>query len=194
MSLYLIRHGQTRGNLERRYTGCRTDEPLCPEGIQTLQKLRLPPVSRVVCSPMKRCLQSAGILFPGAAPETVPDFRECDFGAYEGRNFEELKDSAAYRAWVSSGGELPFPGGESRGAFAARCVRAFDALRLRETPGDCALVVHGGTIMAILEAYARPAGGYFDFQTGCGEGYVLEKDGRYRKLGPAFAAAADSRL
>ena len=194
MSLYLIRHGQTRGNLERRYTGCRTDEPLCPEGAETLKRLRPPAVSRVICSPMKRCLQSAGILFPGSLPEIVPDFRECDFGDFEGRNFEELKDSAAYRAWVSSGGGLPFPGGESREAFAARCVRAFGALRLWEGRGDCALVVHGGTVMAILEAYARPAGGYFDFQTGCGEGYVLEEDGRYRKFGPAFAAAADSRL
>ena len=193
MSLYLIRHGQTRGNLEHRYTGCRTDEPLCPEGLEPLKKLRLPPVSRVICSPMKRCLQSAGILFPGRVPEIVPDFRECDFGDFEGKSFEELKDSEAYCAWVSSGGELPFPGGESRKAFAARCVRAFGALRLWESPGNCALVVHGGTIMAILEAYAMPAGEYFDFQTGCAEGYVLEEDGRYRKL-PASAVAADSCL
>ena len=29
MSVYLIRHGLTNGNLEGRYIGCRTDEPLC---------------------------------------------------------------------------------------------------------------------------------------------------------------------
>ena len=31
MTVFLLRHGQTRGNLERRYTGS-TDEPLCPQG------------------------------------------------------------------------------------------------------------------------------------------------------------------
>ena len=29
MRWVLIRHGQTQGNLEHRYIGCRTDEPLC---------------------------------------------------------------------------------------------------------------------------------------------------------------------
>ena len=37
MRWILIRHGQTQGNRERRYIGCRTDEPLCPEGIAQLQ-------------------------------------------------------------------------------------------------------------------------------------------------------------
>ena len=44
MTVYLIRHGQTQGNLERRYIGS-TDQPLCPAGREALGPL--PPVDRV---------------------------------------------------------------------------------------------------------------------------------------------------
>ncbi|MBR4234802.1 MAG: histidine phosphatase family protein [Clostridia bacterium] len=182
MKLYLIRHGLTKGNLERRYIGCRTDEELCEEGIARLRALRLPPVGRVVASPLKRCVQSAQILYPGVKPELVPDFRECDFGDFEGKNYTELSGDPAYQAWIDSNGELPFPGGESRKQFAERCVRAFKRLNLFAGGSDCALVAHGGTLMAIMEACAVPHGEYFDFQTGCAEGFVLEKDGSYTRV------------
>jgi len=182
MSVLLIRHGQTKGNLERRYIGCRTDEGLCEAGRAALRDKKIPPVKRVFASPMRRCIETAAILFPGAEPIAVPDFRECDFGAFEGFNYSELNGRADYQAWIDSGGELPFPRGESRAAFAARCARAFDELRPRLFEEDCALVVHGGTIMAIMEKNARPQAGYFDFQVSCGAGYILEEDGTYRAL------------
>lgn len=182
MKIYLIRHGLTQGNLEGRYIGCRTDEALCEKGVALLGALCLPRVRRVFVSPMKRCVQSARILYPGVEQEIVPDFRECDFGAFEGKNYAELNGDGDYQAWIDSGGELPFPGGESREAFAARSVRAFEALDPFALEEDCALVVHGGTIMAVMEAFARPRGSYFDFQLKCGEGFVLERDGSYGYL------------
>ncbi len=181
MSVYLIRHGLTKGNLEGRYIGCRTDEALCEQGIKQLETLRMPKVSRVFVSPMKRCIQSAEILFPGAEQIVVPDFRECDFGAFEGKNYSELNGDPAYQAWIDSGGELAFPGGENRKQFAQRCVCAFEKLGLLASDEDCAVVAHGGTVMAIMEKYARPHGGYFDFQVKCGEGYIMEMNGNYTK-------------
>ena len=182
MTFYLIRHGQTQGNIERRYIGCRTDEPLCEAGVAALRARSYPAVKRVFVSPMRRCLETAAIICPGIEPEIVGDFRECDFGAFEGMNYAELNGRADYQAWIDSGGELPFPGGESRAEFAGRCLRAFEALRARGLHEDCALVVHGGTVMAVMEKYARPAGGYFDFQVKCGAGFALEEDGRYAAL------------
>ncbi|MBR2571913.1 MAG: histidine phosphatase family protein [Clostridia bacterium] len=177
MRWILIRHGETRGNAQKRYIGCRTDEPLSSAGIAALRAKRYPPVARVFSSPMKRCLMTADIIYPMHRPESIRDFRECDFGIFEGYNYSELKDSADYQRWIDSGGRRPFPGGESREAFAARCVRAFEALRARPRAGDSALVVHGGTIMAILEAFAAPHRDYFDYQTACGEGFILEESG-----------------
>ena len=44
------------------------------------------------------------------------------------------------------------------------------------------MVAHGGTLMAIMEKFAVPEGGYFDFQVGNGEGFVMEEDGTYRRI------------
>jgi len=180
MKWILIRHGQTQGNLERRYIGCRTDEPLCEQGIVALQAREYPLVRKVYVSPMKRCVETAALLYPGVPAEMIEDLRECDFGEFENRNYAELNGRADYQAWIDSGGELPFPGGESRAAFAKRCVEAFD--EIRRQPEDCALIAHGGTLMAIMEKYARPAGSYYDFQVKNGCGFVLDECGAYEAI------------
>ena len=182
MTWILIRHGMTRGNLERRYIGMRTDEPLCPQGVAQLRAKAYPPVRRVFASPMARCLETARMIYPGIPLEVVGDFRECDFGAFENLNHDALNGRADYQAWIDSGGELPFPGGESRAAFADRCVRAFERLRRRGIREDCAIVAHGGTIMAVMARYARPAGSYFDYQVPNGEGFLLRPDGAYARI------------
>ena len=182
MSWILIRHGMTEGNKERRYVGCRTDEPLCAEGISQLKRKVYPEAQHVFASPMKRCIETAAILYPGIEPVTVPDFRECDFGGFEYKNYEDLNGREDYQVWIDSGGELPFPGGESRAAFADRCVIAFSALKKNAPQGDCALIVHGGTIMAIMEAAARPKGNYYSFQVRNGGGYILDNDGTWRPI------------
>lgn len=181
MKTVLIRHGKTAGNLLRRYIGCRTDEPLCDVGRTELFALHPPEVDRVFVSPMKRCLESAAILYPHIEPEIIDDFRECDFGSFENRGYRELNGLAEYQRWIDSGGELPFPSGESRKEFEDRCIAAYEKLR-RSFHGDCALIVHGGTIMAIMEQYALPKRGYFDYQTANGYGYVLYVDVSYTPI------------
>ena len=115
MTVFLLRHGQTRGNLERRYIGS-TDEPLCPQGREALAGVRAPEADRVYVSPMARCGETAALLYPGVAQEVVPGFRETDFGSFEGHTYEELKDDPAYRAWLDGAGAAAPPGGEGREA------------------------------------------------------------------------------
>ena len=182
MSWILIRHGMTQGNLEKRYVGSRTDESLCPEGILRLKQHSYPDVLCVYSSPLKRCLETAGIIYPGLPVRIIPDFRECDFGAFEYKNYTELNGNADYQAWIDSGGTLPFPGGESREAFSARSVAAFRSLPSCGEKENRALIVHGGTIMAIMEAMASPKGSYYDFQVRNGLGYILENNGAYKSL------------
>ena len=182
MSVLLIRHGLTAGNLEGRYIGCRTDEGLCAVGIEALRQAAYPPVRRLLISPMRRCAETAALLYPGIAPEVVPDFRECDFGAFEGKNYAELNGRADYQAWIDSGGALPFPGGESRADFAARTVHAFDALLPALWDQDAAVIAHGGTLMAIMAAHATPVRDYFDYQVKNGAGFRLARDGCWRRL------------
>ena len=189
MNWILIRHGLTQGNTEKRYVGCRTDEPLCAEGIARLKQNAYPPVRHVFCSPMRRCLETAELIYPGIRPEVVRDFRECDFGAFEYHNYTELNGQDDYQAWIDSGGELPFPGGESRADFSSRCLKAFETLKNSAPYEDCALIAHGGTIMAIMEAMAEPKGNYYDFQVKNGCGYILHDDGTYVRIPPSHLQA-----
>ncbi|MBQ7886168.1 MAG: histidine phosphatase family protein [Clostridia bacterium] len=179
MKWVLIRHGQTQGNLGHRYIGSKTDEPLCAQGIAWLEGRTYPQVHRVFASPLKRCMETARLIYPQIEPEVIEDLRECDFGAFENKSYAELSGRSDYQAWIESGGEMPFPGGESRAEFAARCVAAFEHLDAQE---DAALIVHGGTIMAIMARFAVPKGSYYDFQVRNGEGYALYPDGRYEKI------------
>ena len=180
MRYILIRHGKTQGNIEHRYIGCRTDENLCAEGIAQLKMLHYPDVDVVFSSPLARCIQTAGIIYPEKPIHTVADLRECDFGVFEGRNYEELKDNPSYQAWLDSFGELPFPEGESKQQFSERCVKAFESIIDGLADGNYAFIIHGGTIMAIMEHFTD--GSYYDFQVQNGKGFILNPDGSYETL------------
>ncbi|MBQ1490943.1 MAG: histidine phosphatase family protein, partial [Blautia sp.] len=133
MRLYLIRHGATAGNLQGRYIG-RTEEPLCEEGREHLvrQWTFPPPIRALYISPSLRCRQTASLLFPQKIPVEVEDLRECDFGLFEGKNYQELAGNPLYQAWIDSGGSLPFPGGESPEEVRERTLKGFYGVLRRE--------------------------------------------------------------
>lgn len=197
MRIYLIRHSFTDGNLKRRYIG-KTDEDLCPEGVRFLKERiktnGYPQAERVYVSPMKRCIQTAGLVCPGQKLCIAEAFSECDFGIFENKNYKELSGCPEYQAWVDSGGTLPFPGGESREEFKRRTLSGFEeSVRECERDGvsSAMYIVHGGTIMCIMEKYAFPKKGYFDYQTGNGEGYeLIVVDSGTGDPGVSFGSAA----
>lgn len=169
MTVFLIRHGLTRGNRERRYVGA-SDEPLCGEGRTALAEVCPPEADWLYVSPMRRCRETAELLYPGVEQVVVDGLRETDFGAFEGHTYEELKDDPAYWAWLSSAGETAPPGGEGKKAVRERVVSAFLDVVRRHGDGDrVALVVHGGTIMTLLEAF-EDGHRFYDWQVpgGCG--------------------------
>ena len=179
ITLVLIRHGATKSNIEHRYLG-KTDELLSKEGERQLveyKKLHLyPNIDFLFTSPMKRCIQTANILYPELQPVQMKAWEEMDFGAFEGKNYVELQGNKLYQAWIDSNGTLPFPEGESREEFITRCNKGFRGMvekveqikeEGRKTIG---MIVHGGTIMALLSKYGK--GDYFDYQVANGKGYV----------------------
>jgi len=174
LTIILLRHGKTQGNLENRYNG-RTDDPLCTEGIAEAEAgEHYPGVSLVYVSPLQRAQQTARIFFPDAKLVTVQDLREMDFGDFEGRTAEEMVDDEAYRAWVAGGCVDACPNGEGIPEFARRTGKAFaacvlDAIKRGES--RVGVTVHGGVIMAVMAAfsgvdvpynawYVRNCGGY----------------------------------
>lgn len=181
MRIFLIRHGATFANKEHRYLG-KTDQSLSPEGIEALKEKKdagmYQKVDALFSSPMKRCLETAKLLFPYLEPVMIPEWEEIDFGIFEGKNYEELKEDDRYQAWIDSHGTLPFPEGESREQFIRRCEQGFYNMlskisecdrKHREPSMDIGCILHGGTIMALLSMFY--GGDYFDYQVANGLGY-----------------------
>lgn len=177
LHIIFLRHSLTQGNLEGRYIGT-TDEPLCPEGTALLAGKKLPAAEKIYTSPLKRCVQTAALVWPDGEAETVDGLSECDFGDFENKNYKELDGNADYQAWIDSQGTLPFPGGESHEAFKDRCCAAF-AWIVEQAFGKydtIAVVAHGGTIMSVMERYARPHKSFYEWHVKNAQGYCLRAE------------------
>ena len=143
--LWLIRHAPVDG---ARGVIHAADAPadLSDVAAFTALKARLPAQAHAVCSPMRRTRETAGRLGLDAAHEA--DFAEQDFGVWTGRRHDELSidlGAAYHEFWTSPAGNRP-PGGES---FIDQIERARKGLA-RLPAGDAVLVVHSGTIRAVL--------------------------------------------
>ena len=150
----LLRHGITEANRHHRYCGS-TDLPLDPEALAEFRSKKPvypdPAGCRVLTSGMLRTEQTLREIYGDIPHEIAPDFREIDFGAFENKSYEDLKDDPAYQTWLSGDNEQNVcPGGESGAQMAERVIKAWNALE-----GDCLLVSHGGVI-ACLMAYLFP--------------------------------------
>lgn len=175
MEIVLIRHFATPGNKRRAYIG-RTDEGIDTERLPH-GDFPYPPVDVLAVSPLKRCIQTGAILYPKQEPVICPLLREMDFGEYEGKTYEELKDEKEYQRWLASGGEGAFPGGEDRESFQQRCRKGVEEAVtgfIREGKNSAAFVVHGGTIMAAMSYFDPEKKDFYHWQVKNGSGYQAE--------------------
>lgn len=186
LRIRFVRHGLTASNEAHKYLG-KSDEGLSERGREKLRERVAD--GFLFVSPMRRCRETAEILFPGKEGICIPEWTEIDFGEFEGRSFEKLKDEPAYQAWLTSGGRLPFPQGESREEFIARSMRGYERMleylktyqhnereksvfegSAAERESAVTAVVNGGTIMAVCSSLF--GGDYFDYQIDCGGEYI----------------------
>ena len=174
-----MRHGKTAANLEGRYLG-RTDVPLCPDGeADALAGGTLPAVKKVYVSPMLRAVRTAELCFPNAERVPVPDFREMDFGIFEGKNYEEMTGDPEYQKWVDGMCRGKCPSGESMPEFIERVFAAFDGVvRTAMAAGEKQVFIaaHGGTVMALLSRCGRPEKDYYDWYVKNCQGYLAHLD------------------
>lgn len=175
LRITMIRHGRTEGSSKGKFIGI-TDEPILNSEKKALSEIKFPPVDEVYSSPMKRCIETAQILYPDNEINVIDELSECDFGDFEGKTYQELLRDPIYKGWVKSGEISSYPNGERRSDFQERCIHGFekvirDAVSRRRR--NIALIVHDGTIMSILGAYGFPAQDYRKWTAEYGEGYRL---------------------
>ncbi len=147
--VYIVRHGQTDWNAERRLQGS-TDVPLneegraqaraCAEGLARVIERGAP----MLTSPLSRALETARIMAPVLGSEVTVDPRlvERAYGAWEGRTPEERAQvyPQATADW-HAGREPSFPGYEGHARVAERASAAI--LEHVVDDGDLVVVTHG---------------------------------------------------
>ncbi len=186
MKLILFRHGKTAANERHLYCGA-TDLPLSELGRAELRAIRasgaLPSLEgfRVIVSGALRCRETLFELYGDVPFEVDPAFREMDFGDFEMRSYEEMKNDPAYIAWITGDNEANVaPHGESGLEMRARVLAALD--RLLQEGRPAALFTHGGPIAAIMERlFPQEHKTRYDWQPQPGRGYAVEtEEGEYR--------------
>lgn len=178
-NLYLFRHGLTKGNLNAQYIG-HTDLPLTTDSISKLKSIKAhhhyPSVDAVFSSPLKRCKDSAQLMFPNNNLMIIDDFIEYNFGEFEGLTAEELKNNDDFKVWLTGDMTAKPPFGESNAEFAHRVCAAFEKVIdgcIKTGTQNIAIVGHAGVIMTILSCYGLPEAPMAHWQMEDGYGYKL---------------------
>ncbi len=149
--LILIRHGESEGNRDRRFT-THDGVPLTEEG--RTQAVRaaawvaaaFAPV-RIVSSPFLRARQTAAIIGErlGLDVDVEPGLHEQSYGALAGSPYEAIRtlyDPTAYWTWRP-------PGGETLVEVAVRAGAALDRVVVATPAHDVVVVSHGGVMQAL---------------------------------------------
>lgn len=178
-TIYMFRHGLTKGNLNAQYIG-HTDLPLTTDSISSLRSIKAhhhyPRVDAVFSSPLKRCKDSASIMFPDNNILVIDDFIEYNFGEFEGLTAEDLKDNEDFKVWLRGDFNTAAPFGESNGQFAHRVCAAFEKVVegcLKTGTETVAIVGHAGVLMTILACYGVPEAPMAHWQMDAGYGFKL---------------------
>lgn len=191
IKVYLIRHGKTYCNEQNLYYG-KSDIEICESGIEELMKkkdkIRYPDCDIYFTSGAKRANQTLNIIKPSVNYMKISKLFEYDFGDFELKSYEELKDIKEYKEWiVDEKGYIKCPQGESKLEFKNRVITGFTELiqHLKKENINTALgVIHGGSIGIILENLYDNKKKFYEWQPENGEGYeltiILEKNGEFK--------------
>lgn len=155
MYLYLVRHGQSVGNVLRTFHG-QTDYPLTEEGRrqarEAAEKLREVSFTRCCASDLRRAWDTAAACLEGrtVVPEACPALREQDVGEMEDVGWEALE--ARYpglpEAYLNDWFRVTPPGGESPEEMADRVGRCVDGIVRRGE--DTLIAAHNGSLSLLL--------------------------------------------
>lgn len=202
IKINIIRHGKTELNEKHCYIGI-TNAPLSQNGkdeIIAKNKLRIYPSCELLfVSPMRRVKETASIIYPDKEQIEIEEFREMDFGSFEGKNYNELKDNNYYRKWIDesrgiSVDELKSKYGEiscetddvilpeKMSDFTERVLSGIKkVIKSSNNIKEVSIVAHGGTIMALSSMVDNSD--FYKYMVSCGEGIETELAYTYKEDG-----------
>lgn len=176
--IHFVRHGMTDANIKGQYAGS-WDIPVSDNGKEKLKTLKstyeYPSVQEYYSSPLSRCVETCGIIYPEVTPFIIDGFKECDFGDWEGKTTDELSSDPEYLKWIKSSKIAP-PNGESWEDFYKRLSDSFEDMvtsLMKRGVTSAAVFTHGGVIMSLMSMYGIPKAKPFDWMVDNGCGYSV---------------------
>lgn len=159
MRIFIVRHGQTKWNLEKRAQGSRR-VPINSEGKKQAEKLaqkfKKINLTAIYSSPALRTKQTAKIIAKEHKIKVVFDvlWIECIQGNLAGLTGDQMKKMIPNleQQWAKDGIDWRPPGdGETIRELQNRTISAFNKLINKHNIDDVVLVVtHGGTIKSLV--------------------------------------------
>jgi broad specificity phosphatase PhoE len=161
-TFYLVRHGETEWNLQRRWQGL-ADVPLNEQGLAQARKLANRfsqehlSIHALYSSDLKRAHDTALII--GSAlnlqPNILPTLREFDVGTWSGKLHHQISNDDLFSR-MQSGEDVRRGGdGERFADVYDRAVSTLEHLSQKHPKQRVMLVSHGGTLQAMLLHAAR---------------------------------------
>jgi broad specificity phosphatase PhoE len=155
----LVRHGATLLTAEDRFAGS-TDVPLSPEGLRQAgslaKRLRAQEIVAIYASPMRRALETAGILATpyGLQPIAEPAFREIDYGHWEGRTRSEVETifQEEYAIWAEDPFTIAPADGESGLNVLNRALPVMRRIVEHHRHQSVVIVSHKGTNRLLISS------------------------------------------
>jgi broad specificity phosphatase PhoE len=153
----MVRHGESEGNRERRFT-ISSDVPLTETGrrqaLEVARQIRVlfkPEV--IISSPFARAQQTSEIIAAELKLpiEVVPDLHERDLGALKGHSYDMLREAVRMDSQYdpANGWSWKPEGGESYEEVRQRVVVAIEGLRRRYPAHEIIIVSHGGVMLSV---------------------------------------------
>nr|WP_312576368.1 histidine phosphatase family protein [Sedimentibacter sp.] len=175
--LYLVRHGESVGNLNKRYCGI-TDVKLSLKGESQAKiagfNLKNNSISQIYTSPLIRASETARIISEeiNVGFCTVDCLKEINFGIFENMTWEEIHRNYKIEtdSWIDKGFEYKFPKGESYLDIIDRIACFMDNI-----DDNSVIVSHFGVIQSILIYYkAADCNNVWDYHISNGDIVVLD--------------------
>ena len=187
LMLALIRHGKTEANEKHLYCG-KSNIPLSENGIKELNdiknSIKYPEYNKFFSSGAKRANETLEILYSKKVYDEINEFWEYDFGDFEMKSYDMLKENKEYINWITDkDGQVSCPNGESKIQYRERIKEAFNKFIekcYKEGIGTVVLVCHGGTIGTILEIFYDCSKSFYEHQPACGRGYTLTLEKKHK--------------
>jgi len=157
LRLYLVRHGQTEWNVQKRMQGWQ-DSALTEKGVNNAialrKKLEGVDYAAIYTSTSERTIETARLIIDerNLAINTNQDLREINLGEWEGKTHDEIKDiyPEQYKYFLGNPALYEPVGGENFEQLINRAIKALNYIISKHIDGNILVITHSVILKAIL--------------------------------------------